>query len=85
MAPNKKPNGVTMPKKLSPEMAEFMGKPKASAGEIISKVWKHIKKKDLQDPKQRRYINPDETLEAIFGPDQFSMFRLSKKVFEHFV
>ena len=83
MAPKKKENGITMPKKLSPELAEFMGRPKASVGEVISKVWKHIKKKDLQDPKNRRYINPDDVLEPIFGADQFSMFRISKKVYEH--
>ena len=36
-------------------------------GEMVSKVWDHIKKHNLQNPENRREILADDKLEAVFG------------------
>ena len=43
-------------------------------------MWDYIKKNNLQDSKNRRMINADAKLKAIFGKDQVSMFDLAKIV-----
>lgn len=42
------------------------GKPKPR-GKITKKLWAYIKDKELQDTKDKRLINCDKKLEALFG------------------
>src|SRR4051812_13254755 len=43
--------------------------------EITKKLWQYIKKNGLQDAKERRMINADDKLKAVFnGKKQVSMF-----------
>ena len=52
--------------------------------QIVKKLWAYIHKHDLQDAKNRRMINADEKLRAVFdGKDQVSMFEMTKLVNEH--
>jgi SWIB-domain-containing proteins implicated in chromatin remodeling len=52
--------------------------------EITKKVWDYIKKNKLQDAINRRMINADEKLKAIFGgKGQVSMFEMTKLVNKH--
>jgi chromatin remodeling complex protein RSC6 len=51
--------------------------------EITKKLWAYIKKKGLQDPKQKRMINADDNLRPIFKKDQVSMFDMTKLVNKH--
>jgi chromatin remodeling complex protein RSC6 len=64
----------------SPALAEVVGSKPLPRTEIVKKVWEYIKKKDLQDPKNKRMINADENLKPIFGKDQISMFELAKAI-----
>jgi len=44
----------------------------------------YIKKNNLQDPKERRMINADDNLKAVFnGKKQVSMFDMTKLVNKH--
>jgi chromatin remodeling complex protein RSC6 len=52
-------------KKLSPEWAAICGKKKLSRHDVVSRMWRYIKKKKLQDPDQRTTILCDDKLKAL--------------------
>ena len=52
-------------KRLSPELAAICGKKKLSRQDVVSRMWRYIKKKQLQDPNQRTTIVCDEKLKAL--------------------
>lgn len=65
----------------SPALADVIGSKPASRPDIIKKIWDYIKKQGLQDIKDRRMINADAKLKALFaGKSQVSMFDLAKIV-----
>ena len=52
--------------------------------DITKKLWDYIKKHGLQDKKDRRKINADEKLRAVFGGKaSASMFEMTKHVSNH--
>ena len=52
--------------------------------EITKKLWGYIKKNGLQDQKERRMINADDKLKAVFGgKGKVSMFEMTKLVNKH--
>jgi chromatin remodeling complex protein RSC6 len=52
--------------------------------ELTKKLWAYIKKNGLQDKKNRRMINADAALKAVFnGKSQVSMFEMTKLVNKH--
>eukprot|EP01026_Neomeris_dumetosa_P047957 TRINITY_DN4133_c0_g1_i3.p2 TRINITY_DN4133_c0_g1~~TRINITY_DN4133_c0_g1_i3.p2 ORF type:complete len:253 (-),score=52.22 TRINITY_DN4133_c0_g1_i3:251-1009(-) len=78
MQPRKRPQ----PKELSPEMSEFMGTKTSSWHEVVSTVWKHIRKNNLQNPDNRHEINLDEKLSMIFQAP-LTMSSLSSQLQPH--
>ena len=51
---------------------------------MTSKVWAYIKKHDLQDKKDRKQINADDKLKAVFGGKKsVDMFEMTKLVSKH--
>lgn len=81
----RKPNAAFMaPLTPSATLAEVVGSKPIPRTEIIKKIWDYIKKNKLQDSKNRRMINGDEKLKAVFGGKaQVSMFELAKVVNKH--
>ena len=81
----RKPNAAFMaPLNLSPALGEIVGNKPLPRTQIIKKLWDYIKKNNLQDSKNRRMINGDAKLKAIFGgKSQVSMFELAKIVNNH--
>ena len=51
--------------------------------EVTKKVWDYIKKHSLQDAVNRRMINADEKLRALFQKAQVSMFEMTKLISGH--
>ena len=52
--------------------------------EVTKKIWAYIKRKGLQDSKNKRMINADDNLKAVFGgKKQVSMFEMTKLVSKH--
>jgi len=52
--------------------------------ELTKKLWAYIKRKGLQDKKNRRMINADAALKPVFnGRSQVSMFDMTKLVNRH--
>lgn len=81
MAKNK---GFMKEMQPSPELAEVVGSDPLPRTEVTKKVWDYIKKHDLQDPSNRRMINADDKLKAVFnGKSQVSMFEMTKLISNH--
>jgi hypothetical protein len=51
----------------SPTLAVIVGKEAQPRTEIVRKIWAYIKRKGLQDPVEKRNINADAALRAVFG------------------
>ena len=51
--------------------------------EVVSKMWVYIKKHNLQDKVNKRNINADDKLKAVFGKSQVTMFELASLIGKH--
>lgn len=72
---------LLVPLTPSAVLAAVIGNKPASRPDIIKKVWVYIKKQGLQDTVNKRMINADDKLKALFGgQSQVSMFDLAKIV-----
>ena len=70
--------------KPSDALAKVVGSKPIPRTEITKKLWDYIKKNKLQDAKNRRNINADANLVAVFGGKrQVSMFEMTKLVNKH--
>lgn len=83
-AAKRKPNAAFMaPKTVSGQLAEVVGSKPMPRTEIVKQIWAYIKKNGLQDKKNKRMINADAKLKAIFGKQQVSMFELAGIINSH--
>ncbi len=84
-SPARKANAAFMrPVTPSDKLAEVVGSTPIPRTEVTKKLWAYIKRKGLQDAKNRRMINADEKLLPIFGgKKQVSMFDMTKMVSKH--
>ncbi len=79
-----KENKFMAPKQLSEELEAVVGKGPMPFPEVVKNLWVYIKKHDLQDPKNKRSIVPDEKLAKVFGSSaQVNMIKMSGLVFKH--
>jgi DNA topoisomerase-3 len=78
--PRKAPVGNLSP---STELAAVIGDGKVARTEVIKKLWEYIKGNNLQDATNKRAINADAKLKAVFGKDQVTMFELAGIVGKH--
>jgi len=64
----RKPNPAFM-KPMTPDavLAEVVGSKAMPRTEITKKLWAYIKKNKLQDKVNKRNINADDNLKAVFG------------------
>ena len=79
------PNAAFMkPMQPSSDLASVVGSGAMPRTEVTKKLWQYIKRKGLQDSKNRRMINADENLRPIFGGSrQVSMFEMTRLVNKH--
>ena len=87
-APAKKrtPNAAFMKAlTLSPELSAVVGDKPLPRTEIVSKLWVYIKANNLQDKADKRMINADKKLLAVFGKPQVSMFEMAGLIGKHVV
>jgi chromatin remodeling complex protein RSC6 len=80
----RKPNAAFM-KPLTPSaaLAEVVGSSPLPRTQVVKKLWAYIKRHNLQDSKNRRNINADTKLRAVFGKNTVSMFEMTKLVSKH--
>ena len=85
MAKKRKPNAAFM-KPMTPTstLAEVVGSKAIPRTEVTKKLWAYIKRNKLQDSKNRRMINADDALKAVFGGrGKVTMFEMTKLVSKH--
>ena len=80
-----KPNSAFMkPMNISSELAVVVGKGPMPRSEVVKALWVYIKKNNLQDPQNKRNINADAALKAVFGGKAMvNMFEMTKLVSKH--
>ncbi len=72
------------PVKPDDKLALVVGAAPLPRTELTKKLWEYIKKHKLQDAKNRRNINADANLKAVFnGKSQVTMFEMTKLVSKH--
>ena len=81
-ASKRKPNAAFMkPVQPSAALSEVVGSKAIPRTEVTKKLWAYIKKNGLQDKKNKRMINSDETLKTVFGGKKtVNMFEMTKLV-----
>jgi chromatin remodeling complex protein RSC6 len=81
----RKPNAAFMrPVQPSGTLAEVVGGKPMPRTEVTKKLWAYIKKNGLQDKKNKRMINADDKLKAVFGGKaSVNMFAMTKLVSKH--
>ncbi|MFN8650759.1 MAG: SWIB/MDM2 domain-containing protein [Gemmatimonadales bacterium] len=84
-ASKRKPNAAFMkPVQPDAKLAEVVGSKAIPRTELTKKLWAYIKKNGLQDKKNKRNINADAALMAVFnGKKTVSMFEMTKLVNKH--
>ncbi len=83
----RKPNAAFM-KPVQPDeaLAAIVGSKALPRTELTKKLWAYIKKNGLQDAKNKRQINADDKLKAVFnGKKSVNMFDMTKLVSSHLV
>ena len=72
------------PVTLSADLAAVVGNGPMPRTEVTKKLWEYIKANKLQDKANKRLINADQKLKAVFdGKSQVSMFEMTKLVNVH--
>ncbi|MCX7713671.1 MAG: SWIB/MDM2 domain-containing protein [Chthoniobacterales bacterium] len=65
-------------------LAAIVGAEAQPRSQITKKIWDYVKKHGLQDGRDKRRINADEKLKALFGGREFvSMFEVAKFISQH--
>src|SRR5436189_5493311 len=84
-AGKRKPNAAFMkPMNPSATLGAVVGSGSMPRTEVTKKIWGYIKRHGLQDKKNKRMINADDKLKAVFGgKGQVSMFEMTKPVRKH--
>ena len=81
----RKPNAAFM-KPVHPDalLSAVVGSSAMPRTEVTKKLWQYIKRHGLQDSKERRMINADDKLKAVFGgKSKVNMFEMTKLVSKH--
>ena len=81
----RKPNAAFMkPMTPSATLAAVIGSSAMPRTEVTKKLWAYIKRNGLQDKSNKRMINADDKLRAVFGgKSQVSMFDMTRLVSNH--
>ena len=85
-----KMSGFEKPTAISDELAKFVGEPVGTMlarTAVSKKIHEYVKTNNLQNPSNRRIINPDAKLKKLLntkGNDELSYFNLQKYLKVHF-
>ena len=72
------------PLNVSSELAPVVGNGPMPRSEVVKKLWEYIRKNGLQDQNNKRNINADANLKAVFGGKAVvNMFEMTKLVNKH--
>lgn len=72
------------PLTVSSQLAAVVGSGPMPRSEVVKKLWEYIKRNNLQDKTNKRNINADANLKAVFGGKSVvNMFEMTKLVSKH--
>ena len=72
------------PLTVSSDLASVVGSGPMPRSEVVKKLWEYIKRNNLQDKANKRNINADGKLKAVFaGKSVVNMFEMTKLVSKH--
>ena len=75
--------GLARPVTPSAELAAITGAAPLPRSQVVSKIWDHIRKNNLQNPANKREILADDKLKKVFGVDRCTMFEMNKHLSRH--
>jgi chromatin remodeling complex protein RSC6 len=75
--------GLARPVTPLADLAAITGSAPLPRSEVVSKVWDHIRKNNLQNPQNKREIIADDKLRKVFGKDRCTMFEMNKHLSNH--
>ena len=76
-------SGLQRPVTPSADLAAITGSDPLPRSQVVSKVWDHIRKNNLQNPQNKREIVADDKLRKVFGKDRVTMFEMNKHLSNH--
>ena len=81
----RKPNPAFMrPVQPDDKLSAIVGSQPLSRPELTKKLWGYIKRRGLQDKKEKTMINADDQLKPVFnGKSRVTMFEMTKLVNKH--
>jgi len=79
----KKSSAFMKPMQPSEHLAKIVGDKPLPRTEVTKKIWAHIKRRKLQNPKNKREILADEKLQPIFGGKKLDMFQMTRAINKH--
>ena len=88
--PKREPSGFAKPTEISHELCDFLQKPygtEMARTEVTKYLTQYIKQFNLQEPSDKRKINPDLKLSKLLGcesTDEVTYFNLQKWMKPHF-
>merc|ERR1712062_391472 len=56
---------------------------KISRPQCTKRLWAYLKENKLQDPENKQWFTPDETMAPIFGTEKIKCFSMAKYLKEH--
>ena len=72
------------PLTVSSQLVAVVGSGPMPRSEVVKKLWEYIKRNNLQDKTNKRNINADANLKAVFGGKSVvNMFEMTKLVSKH--
>ncbi|KAJ2940065.1 hypothetical protein O0L34_g6435 [Tuta absoluta] len=80
-----KGSGYTRAYKLSPALADLMGKESMPRHEVVKRVWEIIKSKNLYDQNNKQFAICDDALYKVIGTKRFRIFGMMKYLKTHFL
>src|SRR3954451_19429197 len=76
--------GLARPVQPSADLAAITGSSPLPRSQVVSKIWDHIRRNNLQNPQNKREILADDKLRKVFGgKDRVSMFEMNKHLSNH--
>ncbi|CAI9733095.1 upstream activation factor subunit spp27 [Octopus vulgaris] len=68
---------------LSGELAVVMGTDRMARKDVVKSMWKIVKERELEDPKNKQFMICDEQLQKVFGRKRVRTFGMMKHLKNH--
>lgn len=81
--PERRGRSLLKPVKLSPELANLMGSKALPRHEVIKRMWRVIRERNLYDPRNKQFAICDAELEKIMKVKRFRAFGMMKFLEPH--